>query len=38
MKDETKSKQLSEWLATAICGNDIASSCLYVSNGYKKIY
>lgn len=27
-KDHTK---LSEWLATAICGNDILSSCLYVS-------
>ncbi|KAL4160078.1 hypothetical protein PRNP1_000649 [Phytophthora ramorum] len=26
--DHTK---LSEWLATAICGNDILSSCLYVS-------
>jgi amino acid transporter len=24
-------KKLSEWYATAICGNDITSSCLYVS-------
>ena len=24
-------KRLSQWLATGICGNDITSSCLYVS-------
>jgi len=24
-------KKLGEWSATAICGNDITSSCLYVS-------
>ena len=24
-------KKLNAWLATAICGNDITSSCLYVS-------
>ncbi len=27
----TTSKKLNEWEATAICGNDITSSCLYVS-------
>ena len=26
-----KTKQLGQWRATAICGNDITSSCLYVS-------
>lgn len=26
-----KRKRLNQWLATAICGNDITSSCLYVS-------
>jgi hypothetical protein len=24
-------KRLNQWLATGICGNDISSSCLYVS-------
>ena len=24
-------KRLNQWLATGICGNDITSSCLYVS-------
>ncbi|MDE3254278.1 MAG: APC family permease, partial [Bacteroidota bacterium] len=27
----TSTKKLNTWLATAICGNDITSSCLYVS-------
>ena len=27
----THKKRLSQWLATGICGNDITSSCLYVS-------
>ncbi len=31
-KENKKSKKLSEWRATAICGNDITSSCLYVSS------
>ena len=33
VKEEKKvsHKKLSEWFATAICGNDIGSSCLYVS-------
>ena len=26
-----KKERLGQWLATAICGNDITSSCLYVS-------
>lgn len=30
MSEKTKPK-LNEWAATAICGNDITSSCLYVS-------
>lgn len=30
MSEKTK-KKLNEWEATAICGNDITSSCLYVS-------
>ncbi len=30
-KDKKKPHKLSEWFATAICGNDIGSSCLYVS-------
>ncbi len=30
-------KKLGEWLATAVCGNDILSSCLYVS-GIAVIY
>jgi amino acid transporter len=29
--DHEKKHFLGEWLATAICGNDITSSCLYVS-------
>lgn len=29
--DQEKKHFLSEWKATAICGNDITSSCLYVS-------
>ncbi|MBK7963850.1 MAG: amino acid permease [Bdellovibrionales bacterium] len=29
--DRDKKHFLGEWLATAICGNDITSSCLYVS-------
>ncbi|MBX3723466.1 MAG: APC family permease [Turneriella sp.] len=31
MKPKTNLKRLSEMRATAICGNDISSSCLYVS-------
>ncbi|HPZ10576.1 MAG TPA: APC family permease, partial [Candidatus Eremiobacteraeota bacterium] len=31
MAEKVKHKKLSEWFATAICGNDITSSCLYVS-------
>lgn len=31
MEEKSKNNKLSEWFATAICGNDIASSCLYVS-------
>jgi len=27
----TRKKRLNQWLATGICGNDITSSCLYVS-------
>ena len=27
-----KTEKLGEWLSTAICGNDIGSSCLYVSS------
>jgi amino acid transporter len=27
----SKKKRLNQWLATAICGNDITSSCLYVA-------
>ncbi len=34
---QTKHKKLGEWMATAICGNDILSSCLYVS-GIAVIY
>ena len=26
-----KKRRLNQWLATAICGNDITSSCLYVA-------
>ena len=26
-----KKERLGQWLATSICGNDITSSCLYVS-------
>jgi amino acid transporter len=29
---ERKEERLNAWLATAICGNDITSSCLYVSS------
>ena len=29
--DTSEKKRLSQWLATAICGNDITSSCLYVA-------
>jgi len=28
-----KERRLGQWHATAICGNDITSSCLYVSGG-----
>ena len=32
MRSESKPpKKLGQWLSTAICGNDITSSCLYVS-------
>jgi amino acid transporter len=31
MEEKRNHNKLSEWFATAICGNDIASSCLYVS-------
>ena len=27
----SRKKRLNQWLATGICGNDITSSCLYVS-------
>lgn len=27
----SQKKRLNQWLATGICGNDITSSCLYVS-------
>lgn len=30
-QSQPKQEKLGEWLATAICGNDITSSCLYVS-------
>jgi len=26
-----RKKRLNQWLATGVCGNDITSSCLYVS-------
>jgi len=29
--DNSQKKRLGQWLATAICGNDITSSCLYVA-------
>ncbi len=31
LQGEVKKERLGQWLATAICGNDITSSCLYVS-------
>ena len=31
-RETKKTKKLGEWLSTAICGNDIGSSCLYVSS------
>ena len=31
MEKSHEHKKLSEWFATAICGNDILSSALYVS-------
>jgi amino acid transporter len=31
LEGETKKERLSQWFATAICGNDITSSCLYVA-------
>jgi amino acid transporter len=31
IQGETKKERLGPWYATAICGNDITSSCLYVS-------
>lgn len=31
MADSYPKKRLNQWLATGICGNDITSSCLYVS-------
>ncbi len=31
IEGESKKERLGQWYATAICGNDITSSCLYVS-------
>lgn len=31
IEGESKKERLGQWAATAICGNDITSSCLYVS-------
>ncbi|HZE20772.1 MAG TPA: APC family permease, partial [Desulfobaccales bacterium] len=31
LEGDTKKERLSQWFATAICGNDITSSCLYVA-------
>ena len=31
LEGETGKKRLGQWSATAICGNDITSSCLYVA-------
>jgi len=31
MSSSKKHEKLNQWFATAICGNDILSSCLYVS-------
>src|SRR5689334_10046363 len=37
MEKKTEHIKLNQWFATAICGNDILSSCLYVS-GIAVIY